>query len=166
MATFLEIAVNDSTQPKRRTGLIRFRISDATFPAGVQTNLSSLIGHLFGASLPIAGGMAGARIVIGSADTPTTPSLPIDIRNLWKVDGSGADTLVSRFQLPAANPLPGLLASGSVVLADLSSSVWTSIITDLLALGWEDPKTGETLAVDQVVKSVRARVRPRIGSVR
>jgi hypothetical protein len=166
MATYAVIDVIDS---ERRVSPLRMRVTDAAMPTGYQSFIAGVIAATFGAAAPSLGGVARAYVEIDATAVAQAPISDTDVRFNWQTRWTSAYPRPFRLGIPARNPLAALIATGSVVLGDLTASDWAAWISAVNtgAVTLKDPTNGDAATgILAAVAGVRGRKRPRIGSTR
>jgi len=164
-ATFAVIDVVDS---EGRVSPMRMRVSAATMPTGYDAFIAGVIGATFGTGLLSLGGVKRAYLEIESGSAAAAPAADVDIRDNWQTRWSSAYPRPFRLGIPARNPDPALIATGGVVIGNLTVTEWAAFISSLTGtIKVLDPTNGDvTTGILSGIAGVRGRKRPRVGSTR
>lgn len=165
LPTFLRFAITDD---KGRISNLRWRIPDQPeFPV-ISTDINAFLAVLNGAGLPSLGGLASVFVEQNLIALPGPAQPGSDVRDKWTTRFLGADGHLFRVSIPAANPDNKFIATGGVVLANLSQSDIAALITAWQATTIRpiNPITASSGTVTQMVSVERNRVRPRVGSTK
>ena len=166
MASFVVFDVTDS---EGRTSPWRMRVTDRSVDTDLQDFVDNVATAAFGATKPIGGSLTNVKLEVGALHAPIAGGVDSDVRDNWQARMLTALSANYRMGIPARNLLPGLISSGSLILADLSAAAWSDLLTALTTgtVKVENDKTGDE-ATDwgPVIAQVRARKRPRVGGKR
>lgn len=168
MASFLDFTVVDS---KGSPSTMRIPITDQAVPADVVTYATAVAAAIFGAGKLSLGGYKSVSLVIPDVIASLAAVAGTEIRNKWQATMLLAGLPVSRFSIPARNPLDSLIVAGTGIAGDLSQSPFTSALAALIASGGavhmlEADEDSVITAWAPVLAQTRARKRPRVGGTR